>query len=75
MRFEKQTFEHTEVTLDENEFVDWTIANCSVVFHGGRCRSLARALPAFNTCSWIPQYTPPDFWLAFVRTTHQRLKS
>jgi hypothetical protein len=35
MRFEKQTFNHTEVTLDHNEFVDCTIANCTLVFHGG----------------------------------------
>jgi hypothetical protein len=35
MRFEKQTFERTEVTLDNNEFVDCTIANCTLVFHGG----------------------------------------
>ena len=35
MRFEKQTFNHTQVTLDNNEFVDCTIANCTLVFHGG----------------------------------------
>jgi hypothetical protein len=35
MRFERQTFDHTEVTLDNNEFVDCTIVNCTLIFHGG----------------------------------------
>ena len=35
MRFENQTFDHSEVTLDDNEFVDCTIVNCTLIFHGG----------------------------------------
>jgi hypothetical protein len=35
MRFEKQTFDHTEVTLDNNEFIDCTIVDCTLIFHGG----------------------------------------
>ena len=35
MRFEKQIFDHTEITLDDNEFVDCTIVNCMLLFHGG----------------------------------------
>jgi hypothetical protein len=35
MRFEAQTFDHTELTLDNNEFIDCTIANCTLMFHGG----------------------------------------
>ncbi len=34
MRFEKQTFT-TDVTLDYNEFIDCTIRDCVVMFHGG----------------------------------------
>ncbi|HET7757690.1 MAG TPA: hypothetical protein VFK87_10575 [Steroidobacteraceae bacterium] len=35
MRFENQTFTGTTVTLDFNQFVNCTIADCLVVCHGG----------------------------------------
>ena len=35
MRYENQTFDRTELTLDNNEFVDCTILNCTLIFHGG----------------------------------------
>lgn len=35
MRFENQTFANTTVTLDFNQFVNCTIADCVVLSHGG----------------------------------------
>ena len=73
MRFERQTFSHTEVTLDNNEFVDCTIANATLVFHGGpisvtrtRVASVQYVLvdSAVHTTRFLARlrvYNPPAF--------------
>lgn len=38
MRFENQTFENQDVTLDENEFIGCSIVDCRLTFYGGRFR-------------------------------------
>lgn len=35
MKFEKQTFTE-DVTLDYNEFIDCTIKDCGILYHGGK---------------------------------------